>query len=200
MGYEIWTLEQAKLGTIQSRPLDGHVVYITGAASGIGKACVEDFAKNGANVFLVDVNGEMLSKVLEELKKKFKSVKLSGIEVDVTNESLVKRSIDDCIYLFGGVDIIVSNAGKAYQSKIEDTEMIKTSFDINFYSHQYDASNYISYFLKQNLGSLMKNDTPMKNDVPMGGCLLFNVSKSAVNPGPNFGPYAVAKAATLALM
>ena len=87
---------------------------------------------------------------------------------------------------FGGVDILVANAGAAWQGRIGevDEEVLRKSFELNFYGQQRAAQAAIKIMLAQKTG----------------GCLLFNVSKQAVNPGPNFGPYGIPKAALLALM
>ena len=87
---------------------------------------------------------------------------------------------------FGGVDIVVSNAGAAWQGRIGevDEDVLRQSFELNFYGHQRVAQAAVKIMLAQGTG----------------GCLLFNVSKQAVNPGPNFGPYGLPKAAALALM
>ena len=87
---------------------------------------------------------------------------------------------------FGGVDIVVSNAGAAWQGRIGEVsdEILRKSFELNFFAHQAVAQEAVAILRKQ----------------ATGGCLLFNVSKQAVNPGPDFGPYGLPKAATLSLM
>jgi NAD(P)-dependent dehydrogenase (short-subunit alcohol dehydrogenase family) len=87
---------------------------------------------------------------------------------------------------FGGVDILVSNAGAAWQGKIGEVDeaVLRESFELNFFAHQKAAQAAVGIMLKQGTG----------------GCLLFNVSKQAVNPGANFGPYGLPKAATLFLV
>ena len=87
---------------------------------------------------------------------------------------------------FGGVDIAVSNAGAAWQGKIGDVDeaTLRQSFELNFFAHQKVAQAAVRIMLAQGTG----------------GCLLFNVSKQAVNPGANFGPYGLPKAATLLLV
>jgi NAD(P)-dependent dehydrogenase (short-subunit alcohol dehydrogenase family) len=87
---------------------------------------------------------------------------------------------------FGGVDIVVSNAGAAWQGRIGEVDeaVLRRSFELNFYGHQRVAQAAVRIMLAQGTG----------------GCLLFNVSKQAVNPGPNFGPYGLPKAATLFLV
>ena len=87
---------------------------------------------------------------------------------------------------FGGVDIVVSNAGAAWQGRIGEVDeaILRKSFELNFFGHQRVAQAAVKIMLAQGTG----------------GCLLFNVSKQAVNPGPNFGPYGLPKAATLLLV
>eukprot|EP01125_Pyxidicula_operculata_P011524 TRINITY_DN3773_c0_g1_i5.p1 TRINITY_DN3773_c0_g1~~TRINITY_DN3773_c0_g1_i5.p1 ORF type:complete len:712 (-),score=167.18 TRINITY_DN3773_c0_g1_i5:91-2226(-) len=203
---EYWTLEQAKLGTVTRKSLDGNVVYVTGAASGIGRACLDAFASAGASLFIVDLNEGLLDEAIQSIKSKYKSVHIDGQSIDITMPSAVIQSFKHCIKSYGGVDIIISNAGIGYQSQVKDTETMKNSFEINFWSHQYVASTAVDIFLLQNQGSSCSvslnigSEDNQHSPSKMGGCLLFNVSKAAVNPGPMFGPYAVAKASTMALM
>jgi NAD(P)-dependent dehydrogenase (short-subunit alcohol dehydrogenase family) len=109
-----------------------------------------------------------------------------GIECDVTDPAAVCRAFDRIAEHFGGVDIVVSNSGAAWQGRIGevDDKALRQSFELNFFAHQSVAQNALRIMLAQETG----------------GCLLFNVSKQAVNPGPNFGPYGLPKAATLALV
>jgi len=109
-----------------------------------------------------------------------------GIECDVTDPAAVRRAFDHIAEHFGGIDILVSNSGAAWQGRIGEVEdkTLRQSFELNFFAHQTVAQNAVRIMLAQGTG----------------GCLLFNVSKQAVNPGPNFGPYGLPKAATLALV
>jgi NAD(P)-dependent dehydrogenase (short-subunit alcohol dehydrogenase family) len=97
-----------------------------------------------------------------------------------------RRAFDRVAAHFGGVDIAVSNAGAAWQGRIGevDESVLRQSFELNFFAHQSVAQNAVRIMLAQGTG----------------GCLLFNVSKQAINPGANFGPYGLPKAATLALV
>ncbi|MEZ4286686.1 MAG: bifunctional aldolase/short-chain dehydrogenase [Polyangiales bacterium] len=176
---EYWSLEQAKLGKSTPNPLQGRVVYISGAASGIGAATARRFAAKGANLFLTDRNADGLASVCKELGA-------AGDVVDATDEEAVRRSIAECVAKFGGLDGVVSNAGAAPQGAIGEiaTEALKKSFEINFFSHQYLAAAAVNVMKKQNVG----------------GFLLFNASKAAFNPGADFGPYAIPKASVVALM
>jgi NAD(P)-dependent dehydrogenase (short-subunit alcohol dehydrogenase family) len=176
---EYWSLEQAKLGKASPRPLQGRVVYITGAARGIGAACAQAFAKVGASLYLTDRDETPLREVAESIGAPFEVV-------DVAREERVRASIDHCVRTFGGLDGIVSNAGIAPQGVIDSvaTEELKRSFEVNFFSHQYLASSAVRVFRAQGIG----------------GFLLFNASKAAFNPGKGLGAYAIPKAAVVALM
>jgi rhamnose utilization protein RhaD (predicted bifunctional aldolase and dehydrogenase)/NAD(P)-dependent dehydrogenase (short-subunit alcohol dehydrogenase family) len=176
---EYWSLEQAKLGKAKAPPLGGRVVYITGAASGIGAATARRFAAAGAHVFLVDRSAEPLERLARELRCGFRVV-------DVTDARAVEESIGCAVDHYGGIDGVVSNAGTAPQSPIADcsAETLRASLEVNLLSHQWVAVSATKILRAQG----------------QGGFLLFNASKAAFNPGEGFGPYAVPKAALVALM
>jgi NAD(P)-dependent dehydrogenase (short-subunit alcohol dehydrogenase family) len=178
---EYWPLEQAKLGARKEPPLAGQIAVVTGAAGAIGTATAKAFAATGAEVALVDVNFAAASEAA-------KSIGPSALPVvcDVTKVASVRAAFDAVAAAFGGVDIVVSNAGAAWQGRIGevDEDIMRKSFELNFYGHQRVAQAAVKIMLAQGTG----------------GCLLFNVSKQAVNPGANFGPYGIPKAAELALM
>ena len=178
---EYWPLEQAKLGLKKAPPLAGQIVAVTGAAGAIGAATARAFAAAGAEVALLDID---LAAASEQAKRIGRTA--LPVQCDVTDAASVPAAFDKIAASFGGVDIVVSNAGAAWQGRIGEVDeaVLRKSFELNFYGHQRVAQAAIKIMLAQ--GS--------------GGCLLFNVSKQAVNPGPNFGPYGVPKAALLALM
>jgi rhamnose utilization protein RhaD (predicted bifunctional aldolase and dehydrogenase)/NAD(P)-dependent dehydrogenase (short-subunit alcohol dehydrogenase family) len=178
---EYWSLEQAKLGSAKPLPLAGQVVAITGGAGAIGLATAKAFAAAGAEVALLDLDG----KLVKERAKTIAPTAL-GLRCDVTRQESVQRAFDAVCENFGGVDIVVSNAGAAYQGRIGEVDeaLLRKSFELNFYGHQRVAQAAVRIMRAQGTG----------------GCLLFNVSKQAVNPGPNFGPYGLPKAATLFLV
>jgi NAD(P)-dependent dehydrogenase (short-subunit alcohol dehydrogenase family) len=178
---EYWPLEQAKLGARNEPPLAGQIVAVTGAAGAIGGATAKAFATAGAEVALLDLN---LAAALEQAKTIGGSP--LAIACDVTGGGSVRAAFDQIAAHFGGVDIVVSNAGAAWQGRIGDVDedILRESFELNFYGHQRVAQAAIKIMRAQGTG----------------GCLLFNASKQAVNPGPNFGPYGIPKAALLALM
>jgi rhamnose utilization protein RhaD (predicted bifunctional aldolase and dehydrogenase)/NAD(P)-dependent dehydrogenase (short-subunit alcohol dehydrogenase family) len=176
---EYWSLEQAKLGRRDALPLGGHVAVVTGGASGIGAATARAFAAAGAEVAVLDLVADAAVAVAKEFGG-------LGLACDVTDTAAVQNAFDRVCEAFGGVDIVVSNAGNAWQGEIGtvDDEILRQSFELNFWSHQTVAQNAVRVMRAQGTG----------------GCLLFNASKQAVNPGPKFGPYGLPKAALMFLM
>jgi rhamnose utilization protein RhaD (predicted bifunctional aldolase and dehydrogenase)/NAD(P)-dependent dehydrogenase (short-subunit alcohol dehydrogenase family) len=176
---EYWPLEQAKLGRVEQQPLAGQVALVTGGAGTIGLATARAMHNAGAEIVLLDRAGSEIERAAAELGG-------LGLVCDVTDPTAVRTAFDRIAGHFGGVDVVVSNAGAAWQGKIGEVEdaVLRESFELNFFAHQWVAQNAVRIMQAQRTG----------------GCLLFNVSKQAVNPGPNFGPYGLAKAATLALM
>jgi rhamnose utilization protein RhaD (predicted bifunctional aldolase and dehydrogenase)/NAD(P)-dependent dehydrogenase (short-subunit alcohol dehydrogenase family) len=176
---EYWSLEQAKLGSAVEKPLQGQVAVITGGAGTIGLATARALRAQGAEVALLDRDAADP----EAAAKTFGGF---GVACDVTDAAAVAAAFRRVVARFGGLDILVSNAGAAWQGRIGEVSdaVLRESFELNFFAHQTVAQQAVKILLAQ----------------ATGGCLLFNVSKQAVNPGPNFGPYGLPKAATLALM
>jgi len=174
---EYWSLEQAKIKK-QKKLLEGNVVVITGSTGAIGFATYKMFKSYGAEVVLLDYN-------LERIKDLQSKVKDLCIHCDVRNKKNVKKAFNQICEKFGGVDILISNAGTAVAGSIAevDDKILRQSFEDNFFSHQNCASEAIKIMKKQNTN----------------GCLLFNISKQSVNPGKNFGPYGLPKSALLSL-
>ncbi len=177
---EYWSLEQAKLGSVAEKPLAGQVAAITGGAGAIGAACAKLFKDNGAEIAVLDLDED----AAQAVAKKLGGAAL-GLECDVTDDASVRDAFEKIAAHFGGLDILISNAGAAWQGKIGEVEeaVLRQSFELNFWAHQRVAQAAVKIMLAQGTG----------------GCLLFNVSKQAINPGPDFGPYGLPKAATLFL-
>ncbi len=176
---EYWSLEQAKLGKAAEKRLQRHVALVTGGASGIGLASAAAFAAEGCEIVILDRDGASA----QAAARKFGGL---GLGCDVTQPGDVRAAFDAAVARFGGVDIVVSNAGAAWQGKIGevDEKTLRDSFELNFFAHQHVAQNAVRVMKAQGTG----------------GTLLFNVSKQAVNPGPDFGPYGLPKASTLFLL
>jgi len=171
---EYWSLEQAKLSKASTQPLLGNVVAVTGGGGTIGAAIADEFNKLGAEIAVLDLN-------FPEENHRFLQ-----LDCDVTDQTSVKSAFERICEHYGGLDIVVSNAGAMYLGSMENVsdETLRESFEINFFSHQIVMQNAVEVLKLQKVG----------------GNLLFNVSKQAVNPGVDAGPYGLPKAATLALM
>ncbi len=178
---EYWSLEQAKLGKSAEKVLARQVAVITGGGSGIGAATAKAMAAEGAEVAVLDRDLEAAIAVAKQI-----GGKALALLCDVTDPVSVRTAFDKVVEAFGGVDILVSNAGAAWQGTIGavDDETLRKSFELNFFAHQTVAQNAVRVMKAQ--GTY--------------GCLLFNTSKQAINPGRDFGPYGLPKAATLFLV
>jgi len=178
---EYWSLEQAKLGKGKRPELSGRVVLITGGGGAIGLATAQAFAGKGANVFLVDLEPSALGSALQVLGPGH-----DGIALDITGDGAAQSAINACAARFGGLDILVSNAGAAWTGEMSvlDDAVLRKSFELNFFAHQTFAKAAANLFQVQG----------------QGGQILFNVSKQAVNPGKGFGAYGLPKAATFFLL
>jgi rhamnose utilization protein RhaD (predicted bifunctional aldolase and dehydrogenase)/NAD(P)-dependent dehydrogenase (short-subunit alcohol dehydrogenase family) len=181
---EYWSLEQAKLKKEKPLPLSGRVALVTGGASGIGRATASLFAELGAHVVVCDRDEAMLVETASALGK---GSQIATTVCDVTRSAEVTHAFHVAAKTFGGVDLVVSNAGSAAQGKLETSEgeaALRASIEVNLLSHVNVARCAVETMRRMG----------------RGGCLLFNASKSAFNQGPGFGPYAVAKAALVSLM
>ncbi len=177
---EYWSLEQAKLAGNKPKPLTGQIVLVTGGGGAIGAATAKLFAANGAHVVIADADE---GRAIAAAKAAGNGSIAAGC--DVTDPVSVRRTFDAAVDQYGGVDIVVSNAGAAWEGGIGeiDDSLLRKSFELNFFAHQSVAQNAVRIFKEQGTG----------------GVLLFNTSKQAVNPGPKFGAYGLPKAATLFL-
>jgi NAD(P)-dependent dehydrogenase (short-subunit alcohol dehydrogenase family)/ribulose-5-phosphate 4-epimerase/fuculose-1-phosphate aldolase len=183
---EYWSLEQAKIKKEPELPMARQVAFVTGAARGIGRATAALFVELGAHVVACDRDGDALDAAVGEIASKRRSQLLTCV-ADATKRPEMEAAFRLASSTFGGVDVVVSNAGAASEGRLdtaEGDEALRRSLETNLLAHNLVAS------LAVDTMRLMRR----------GGCLLFNASKSAFNPGPGFGPYAVAKAALVALM
>ena len=174
---EYWSLEQAKINKAK-KELQGNVVVLTGSMGAIGQATYKLFKKYGAEVVLLDID----KKKIKETQSKIADL---CIYCDVTKKESVHNAFKKISKIYGGVDILISNAGTAIGGSIADVDdrILRQSFEDNFFSHQNCASEAVKIMKKQDIN----------------GCLLFNISKQSVNPGKNFGPYGLPKSALLSL-
>lgn len=178
---EYWSLEQAKIDKASVKPLQGQIVVVTGAGGGIGAAIAKEFSLLGAELAVLDIDSESAKNVAAQL-----GPHALALQCDVTETASVQAAFETIATRFGGVDIVVSNAGVALSGAIAELPeaTLRTSFEVNFFAHQRVAQQAVSIMKKQGIG----------------GVLLFNISKQAINPGINFGAYGTSKAALLSLV
>ena len=178
---EYWSLEQAKLGRGSAPEFQGKVVVVTGGGGTIGLSVARAFSKLGANLLLVDNDQRRLDSALHHLTPYDAS-----FSCDVTKKGSAKKIMEAAIWNFGGLDILVSNAGSATKgslTELKDDEFRK-AFELNFFAHKECAIEAAKIMKLQG----------------RGGQILFNISKQAVNPGNNMGAYGLPKATTMFLM
>jgi rhamnose utilization protein RhaD (predicted bifunctional aldolase and dehydrogenase)/NAD(P)-dependent dehydrogenase (short-subunit alcohol dehydrogenase family) len=191
---EYWSLEQAKLGKAAEKPLARQVVVITGGAGAIGAATALAFASRGADVAVLDQDGEGARAVADRCGRG-----ALALRCDVTDAGEVRTALGQVCAHFGGLDAVVSNAGAAWtgaMASLSDADL-RACFELNFFAHQAVAQAALAIFRSQDAIGL--EGPHAESDGRLGGQLLFNVSKQALNPGPNFGAYGISKAALLAL-
>jgi len=178
---EYWSLEQAKLGKGAPPPLAGRVALVSGAGGAIGRAIAAEFARLGATLMLTDRDADALDAAHRALGPGH-----GAVAEDITDSAAPARLVAACEARFGGLDILISNAGAAVTGEMAklDEFALRASFELNFFAHQALAKAAAELFRRQGCG----------------GQMLFNVSKQAVNPGKGFGAYGLPKAATFFLV
>jgi rhamnulose-1-phosphate aldolase/alcohol dehydrogenase len=179
---EYWLLEEAKLQRMpRPKPLSGKVALITGSAGGIGKAIAKKFADEGACIILNDIDQKRLNGADEEFKRLYGKDTASSTVLNVTNEESIAKAFADATLAFGGVDIVVNNAGTSISKSIADhsVEDWDKLYDILVKGQFLVSKIGVDIFRKQNLG----------------GDIINIVSKNAVVAGPNNAGYGSAKAA-----
>jgi len=170
---EYWDLEQAKLRKTGASPtFAGKIALVTGAASGIGRACAEALHAQGAAVLALDID--------PVVETQFVAAELMGWQCDVTDVQAVQAAVDETVRRFGGLDIVISNAG-SFPSNSRIDEMDSTvwarSLQINLSSHEQLLQCCIPY--------LERGIDP---------AVVFMASKNVTAPGPGAAAYSVAKA------
>lgn len=183
---EYWLLEEAKLQRMpKPKSLSGRVALVTGSGGGIGKAIAKKFAEEGACVILSDNNLDRLNEAKAEFIKQFGKDQVSGEIMDVTDVDTIEKSMNNASLAFGGIDIVVNNAGISISKSMED-HTIK-DWDI-----LYDILVKGQFFVTQKGIEIMRKQG-------FGGDVLNIVSKNALVSGPNNAGYGSAKAAQLHL-
>lgn len=183
---EYWLLEEAKLQRMpKPKALSGKIALITGSAGGIGKAIAKKFVEEGAVVILNDMNVERLESAGEDFKKQYGKDSYATAVLDVTNSSHIKEALDTAALAFGGVDIVINNAGLSISKSIADHT--EKDWDL-----LYDVLVKGQFFVTQAAAATMQKQN-------IGGDVINIVSKNALVSGPNNAGYGSAKAAQLHL-
>jgi len=183
---EYWLLEEAKLMRMpKPKALSGRIALVTGSGGGIGKAIAKKFAEEGACVVLSDNNAERLEAAKTEFISLFGKDNVAATMLDVTASSTVVESLKTASLSFGGIDLIVNNAGLSISKTIE--EHTEADWDILF-----DVLVKGQFLVTQQAVGIMKKQS-------IGGDILNIVSKNALVSGPNNAGYGSAKAAQLHL-
>ncbi|TYR38045.1 bifunctional aldolase/short-chain dehydrogenase [Sphingobacterium phlebotomi] len=183
---EYWLLEEAKLQRMpKPKALSGKIALVTGSAGGIGKAIAKKFANEGAVVLLNDLNAERLEGAKQEFIDLFGKDAVATAVLDVTNQEQIEEALKEAALAFGGVDIVVNNAGLSISKSIED----HTQKDWNLL---YDVLVKGQFLVTQGATKVLKAQN-------VGGDIVNIVSKNALVSGPNNAGYGSAKAAQLHL-
>lgn len=183
---EYWLLEEAKLQRMpKPKPLSGRIALITGSAGGIGKAIAKRFVDEGACVVLNDNDPSRLKEAEEEFNKQYGKDAFTTAIVDVTDASQITAAFEVAARSFGGVDIVVNNAGLSISKPLE--EHTEKDWDI-----LYDVLVKGQFLITQAGTNIMRKQG-------IGGDVINIVSKNALVSGPNNAGYGSAKAAQLHL-
>jgi rhamnulose-1-phosphate aldolase/alcohol dehydrogenase len=179
---EYWLLEEAKLQRMpKPKPLSGRIALITGSAGGIGKAIAKKFAEEGACVMINDINEERMTGAVEEFQIQFGKDLVASTTLDVTKKETIEKAFEAIALAFGGVDIIVNNAGISISKPITD-------HSIEDWDKLYDILVKGQFLISKTGIEIMR-----KQD--LGGDIINIVSKNSVVAGPNNAGYGSAKAA-----
>ncbi|HYC84411.1 MAG TPA: bifunctional aldolase/short-chain dehydrogenase [Chryseosolibacter sp.] len=183
---EYWLLEEAKLQRMpRPKPLSGRVALVTGSAGGIGKAVAKKFAEEGACVVLSDNDPARLGQAEDEFKKLYGKDGFAAVTMDVTSGSDIRAAMKAACLAFGGIDLVVNNAGLSISKSLQDHT--ERDWDI-----LYDVLVKGQFMVSQAAVEIMRKQA-------MGGDIINIVSKNALVSGPNNAGYGSAKAAQLHL-
>ena len=183
---EYWLLEEAKLQRMpKPKSLAGRIALVTGGAGGIGSATAERYLSEGACVMLADIDGDALSDVAETLKARYSVDVVRSVKMDVTDEIAVAAAFADAAVEFGGLDILVSNAGIASSAPVEETSLALWNRNMEILS--------TGYFL------VSREAFKVLRIQNIGGSVVFIGSKNGLAASPNASAYCTAKASELHL-
>ena len=183
---EYWLLEEAKLQRMpKPKSLAGRIAYITGGAGGIGGATALRLLNEGACVVLADIDHEALDARVQAIVQQFGRDSAVGIRLDVTNEASVIASFEHSILSYGGIDIVVSNAGIASASPVEDTSLALWQKNMDVLATGY-------FLVAREAFRLMQRQQ-------CGGAIVFVASKNGLAASAGASAYCAAKASEIHL-
>jgi rhamnulose-1-phosphate aldolase/alcohol dehydrogenase len=183
---EYWLLEEAKLQRMPTpKSLAGKVALVTGAAGGIGRATAERLLDEGACVVLADIDAQALETAVDDFRDSHGKDVVRGLTLDVTDESAVARSFAESAAEYGGVDILVSNAGISSSAPVEET-------DLTLWQRNMDILATGYFLVSREAFRLMIRQK-------LGGAIVFVASKNGLAASPNASAYCTAKAAEIHL-
>ncbi len=183
---EYWLLEEAKLQRMpKPKSLAGRIAFVTGGAGGIGSATAERFLREGACVMLADIDEAALAETARTLATRYGSDLVRSVAMNVTDEAAVIAAYAQTAAEFGGLDILVSNAGIASSAPIEDTSLALWNRNMDILSTGY-------FLVSREAFKILKAQG-------IGGSVVFIASKNGLAASPNAAAYCTAKAAEIHL-
>jgi rhamnulose-1-phosphate aldolase/alcohol dehydrogenase len=183
---EYWLLEEAKLQRMpKPKSLAGKIGFVTGGAGGIGRATAARLLSEGACVVLADIDEEALAKALEDFRARHGKDSVRGERLDVTDEAGVARAFASATAEYGGIDIVVSNAGISSSAPVESTDLALWQRNMDILATGY-------FLVSREAFRLMKRQK-------LGGAIVFVASKNGLAASPGAAAYCTAKAAEIHL-
>jgi rhamnulose-1-phosphate aldolase/alcohol dehydrogenase len=183
---EYWLLEEAKLQRMpKAKSLAGRVALVTGGAGGIGQAIAARLLGEGACVVLADIDEGSLGETVADFSKRFGKDAVTGVHADVTSETAVDAAFREAVLAYGGLDIVVANAGIASAAPFEDTSLDLWNRNLSILATGYFLSARAGYRIMKDQG--------------LGGSIVFIASKNALAASPGASAYCTAKAAEVHL-
>jgi len=180
--FEYWPMENFKLTLLPpEKELSRRIALVTGAAGGIGKGIAERLAAEGAMVVLTDIDLAKTRAVADAINQKAGESNATAVAMDVTAEASVRRAFEEAVRAFGGLDILVSNAGIAKSSPVD--RLSKTDWDRSM------AVNATGHFL------VCREAIRIFKEQGLGGNIVVISTKNVLAPGKDFGAYSASKAA-----
>lgn len=183
---EYWPLELYKLSLAPPEAeFSRQVAFVTGGAGGIGTATIYRFIEEGAHAVIADINLEGAQNLANEINDKYGENRAIAVKMDVTKEEEVQLAITQSVLSYGGIDVLVNNAGLASSSPFEETTIDQWNLNMNVLVTGY-------FLVAREVFKLMK-------DQEIGGNMVFVGSKNSIYAGKNAAAYSTAKAAEVHL-